>query len=190
MRFEGVKMIDISGLRLSQIYLSQDKLNTVNSWFTPTLENFQPIPVRDFLNNGNLHMTDGHSRTFVAWQNGLKQIPCIYDEDEMVTCKLGQRLYENNIEWCERYSLQHISDLADRILSENDYDELWRGRCGKMHDLEVALTENKMCAEEFYKKKARLQEKTLFIYGISEDYTALYYENALGSLYEIPYSVV
>ena len=185
-----IKFINIECLKLTQIYLSQKKIDNVLAWFEPSLSNFDPISARDFLNNGNLHITDGHTRTFIAWQNGVKQIPYIYDEDEIVTCELGQIQYEEDIIWCNRFNLQQISDLSDRILSEQGYEELWRGRCGKMYDLKVALFEKTICLKEFNVKKEKLEEKGLFIYGISEDLKTLYYESNLGELFEASYTAV
>ena len=190
LQFHGVKTIDIDDLKLTQIYLSQSKLDNVRSWFASALNNFQPVSVRDFLNNGSLHITDGHSRAFIAWQKGLKQIPCRYDEDEIVRCELGQIQYENDIEWCDRFQLRHISDLANRILPENEYELLWRGRCGKMYDLEVALLDNKLYKEALYAKKDLLGQEGLFVYGISADLTILQCENHLGELFEIPYDAL
>ena len=184
------KFIDIDSLKLSQIYLSQKKINDVLAWFEPSLQNFEPIHVRDFMGNGNLHITDGHTRTFIAWQHGIKQVPYIYDESEIVTCELGQIQYEEDIVWCSRFSLHHISDLAKRILSEKDYEELWRGRCGKMYDLKVALFEKKICLKEFNKKKENFSHKNLFVYGISEDLATLYLENNSGELFEFPYTTI
>jgi hypothetical protein len=182
--------IDIDCLKLSQIYLSQKKIDDVLVWFEPSLNNFKPIFARDFLNNGNLHITDGHTRTFIAWQHGIKQIPYIYDEDKIVTCELGQIQYEEDILWCNRFNLHHISDLSNRVLSEQGYEELWRGRCGKMYDLKIALLEKTICSKEFNVKKEKLAQKCLFIYGISEDLNTLYYENNFGELFEIPYTAV
>ena len=179
--------IDIDCLKLSQIYLSRKKLDSVLAWFEPSLRNFEPISARDFLGNGNLHITDGHTRTFIAWQSGVRRIPYIYDEDEIVACELGQIQYEEDILWCDRFNLRHISDLANRILSERDYEELWRGRCGKMYDLKVALFQNTISLEEFNAKKDKLAKNNLFVYGISEELNVLYYENILGELFEIPY---
>ena len=135
-------------------------------------------------------ITDGHTRTFIAWRNGIKQIPYIYDEHEIVTCELGQIQYEEDIIWCDRFNLHHISKLSNRILSEQGYEELWRGRCGKMYDLKVALFENAICPKEFNAKKEKLAQKSLFVYGISEDISTLYYENNSGELFEIPYTAL
>ena len=182
--------ISIECLKLSQIYLSQKKINNVLSWFEPLLSNFVPISARDFLNNGNLHITDGHTRVFIAWQQGIKQIPFVYDEDELVTCELGQILYKEDIVWCDRFDLHHISDLSNRILSEQDYEDLWCGRCDKMYDLKVALLEKALCPNEFNVKKEKLAQQDLFVYGISEDLNVLYYESALGELFDSAYAAV
>ena len=185
-----IMYIAIDSLKLSQIYLSQKKIDDVLLWFEPSLRNFEPISARDFLNNGNLHITDGHTRTFVAWQHGANKIPYIYDENEIVTCEMGQIQYEEDILWCDRFGLHHISDLASRVLSEQDYEKFWRERCDKMYDLKVALLKTEICLQEFTAKKDRLAQKGLFIYGISEELDILYYENGLGELFQAPYTVV
>jgi len=180
----AVSMIAIDRLKLSQIYLSQKKIDGVLAWFDASLRNFQPICARDFLGNGELHITDGHTRAFVAWQHGIEQVPCIYDKSKIVTCKLGQIQYEEDIVWCNRFGLHHISDLADRILPEEDYETLWRGRCGKMYDLKLALRKRKLRAREFEKKRKEALQKGLFIYGISEDLRTFYLEKDMGELFE------
>jgi len=154
------------------------------------LQNFQPVCARDFLGSGNLHITDGHTRAFVAWWHGIRQIPYIYDACEIVTCALGQIQYEEDILWCERFGLRHVSDLAGRVLSEDAYESLWRGRCGKMYDLKVALHTGKIHPEELRLKQERLSQKGLFIYGISEDLRTLYIENNAGELFEALYVTV
>jgi len=176
----------IDSLKLSQIYLSQKKIDGILAWFDPDLHNFEPICARDFLGNGALHITDGHTRAFVAWQHGIRQIPYIYDEDEIVTCALGQIQYEEDILWCERFRLHHVSDLAGRILSEDMYETLWRGRCGKMYSLKLALYERRLCPDELNRTSEQLSQKGLFIYGISEDLSTLYLENNSGELFEAP----
>jgi len=186
----AIAMIAIDQLKLSQIYLSQKKIDGVLTWFDPSLRNFEPICARDFLGNGNLHITDGHTRAFIAWQHGVRQIPYIYDEDEIVACPLGQMQYEEDIVWCERFRLYHISNLAGRVLSEDDYEALWRGRCEKMYDLKFALHERKLCPEELKLKRAKLLQKGRFIYGISEDLRTLYIENDAGELFEYLYVAI
>ena len=53
MRFEGTKMIAIDNLKLTQLYLSQEKIDRVSAWFSFSFENFTPICVRDFLEQIN-----------------------------------------------------------------------------------------------------------------------------------------
>ena len=183
-------LIDIDRLRLTQIYLSQKKIDGVLGWFDPSMRNFQPVCARDFLGSGNLHITDGHTRAFVAWRHGIRQIPYTYDKNKIVTCKLGQIQYEEDIVWCERFGLRHIADLADRILPEDAYESLWRGRCGKMYDLKVALRKRKISPGELRLKQERLWRKGLFIYGISENLRILYIENGAGELFEAKYDAV
>jgi hypothetical protein len=183
-------LIPIDSLRLSQIYLSQKKLDDILTWFDGSLDNFQPIYARDFLGNGNLHITDGHTRTYAAWQYGVEKIPYVYDEDEIVTCEIGRIQYKEDIVWCDRFSLHHISALKDRILPDPAYDELWRGRCSKMHNLKAALLEGKLCATEVERKKDKLRQEGLYVYGISDDFTTLYAETPNGQLSCFSYSSV
>ena len=84
--------------------------------------------------------------------------------------------------------MQNISALKDRILSEADYEKLWRGRCGRMYTLEAALLEKMIDVKRFYIMKDLLQAQKLYVYGISEDYSMLYYENESGELFEISYN--
>jgi hypothetical protein len=148
------------------------------------------VCARDFLGSGDLHITDGHTRAFVAWRRGIEQIPYIYDKSKLVTRKLGQIQYEEDILWCERFRLRHISDLAGRVLPEGAYESLWRGRCGKMHALKAALQKGKICPGELRSKQEKLSRKGLYIYGISEDLRTLYTENGAGELFEALYAAV
>ena len=186
----SVKYIDIDALRLSQMYLSQKKIANVLTWFAPTLYHFEPILVHDISGDGNLHITDGHTRTFVAWRHGLRQIPYIYDEDEVVTCAIGKRLYGESVVWCNRFGLNHISSLAGRILTEDDYDLFWLGRCDKMHNLQIALFDGTLRFDELRLKKENLAQQGLLIYGISKDFSTIYSENELGELFETAYATV
>ena len=182
--------ISIDSLKLCQIYLSQKKMDDILTWFQPSMNNFEPIYVHDFMKNGDLYITDGHTRAFVAWKYGIKQIPYIYDESEIVTSEMGQMQYEEDIVWCNRFNLHHISDLSNRILSEQGYNELWRGRCDKMYDLKIALFERTIEMSEYNLKKDKLAKNSLFVYGLSKDHKTLYYENCVGDLFEAPYNSV
>lgn len=176
MEFDGVKLLNIDLLGLSQIYLSSDKIAAVMEWFEPQrMDNFQPLPVRDFGNNAYT-LTDGHTRAYVAYKNGISVLPVIYDNDDVVTNQVGQMVYKAAIDWCQRFKLSHIKHLENRILDKSAYQKLWIARCDKSHDL---LTQTS------YDERVRLQNlaPNLFLYGASEDMQVLYFENKAGELF-------
>lgn len=35
-------------------------------------------------------LTDGHTRAYIAYKNGVSYLPVIYDNDDMITSKVGQ----------------------------------------------------------------------------------------------------
>lgn len=179
--------LKIADLGCSQIYLSEKKLCAVRGWFTPTLENFVPVPVRDFLGNGQMVLTDGHTRTFVAWENGLTEIPVVYDEDEMVTNEIGHALYVQDIIWCVRFGITSVVDLSDRILPEEAYERLWLGRCDRLNHLVAALHDGRIDRAELANKQDALAKRGWFVYGISADLTKLCCEDPAGHLTEFLY---
>ena len=85
-----IKYADMDCLKLSQVYLSKKEIDDVCSWFETSLNNFKPICTRDFLSNVNLYIANVRTRTFVVCQHGIKKIPYIYDDDEIVICKSGR----------------------------------------------------------------------------------------------------
>lgn len=95
---------------------------------------FSPLPVHDFGNNAYT-LTDGHTRAYVAYKNGVSNLPVIYDNDDMITNKVGQRLYKAYIDWCRRFKLTHIQHLESRILSNSTYQKLWIERCERSYHL-------------------------------------------------------
>ena len=189
MAFQGVRFIEIDRLRLTQMYLSKHKLDGVLSWFNEDLSGFEPVPVHDFLRDGELYLTDGHTRAFAAWQAGLKTIPVIYDNDDIVTNAPGQRQYKRCIEWCESFGLRYISALGSRILDAEDYEKLWIKRCSYMHTLENALLGGAIDEAAFLRQKAVLERRGVYVLGISEDYKLLHCENADGERIEVMYGL-
>lgn len=176
MEFHGIKLIDIDMLGLSQIYLSQDKIASIETWFHPQcMDNFQPLSVHDFGNN-KYTITDGHSRAYVAYKNGVSTLPAVYDNDDMITNPVGQMQYKADIDWCERFKLSHIKQLGDRILTKSAYQELWIERCDRSYHL---LTQTSSSERMQLQKLA----PDLFLYGASEDTLTFYFENEAGDLF-------
>lgn len=136
--------IDILELGLSQIYLNQRKLDNIKQWFDPTLiTDYEPLPVFDFGNN-KLALTDGHTRAFVAYTYGIKDIYVQVDNCNIVLSELGQKQYAIDIEWCKRFSLNSIADLSKRIVSDEMYQKLWIQRCDRIYNLLVPLGPEEM----------------------------------------------
>ena len=176
MVFQGIKQIDIDALGLSQIYISREKYASVKKWCQPeNMDTFQPVSVYDFGNEVYM-LTDGHTRTLLAYEYGFSAVPAVYDNDDIVTGPIGQKLYKADIEWCARFGLSHIKHLKNRILSKTLYERLWIERNNRSYNLIMRTTES---------DRVKLQglNPTLFLYGASEDMSELYFENASGDLF-------
>lgn len=174
--FEGLRLFSLLELGLSQIYLNVDKIEAIEKWFDPSdLSNMEPLTVHDF-GNGKYTLTDGHSRAYVAYKNGLSHVPIVYDNDAIVVNELGQKLYRMDIEWCERFCLASIRDLSNRILSNEEYNQLWVARCDKGYNLLSQTNES---------ERMTMQNKAsdLHLYGASEDLSQLYFEDDCGNEY-------
>lgn len=176
MKFNGIKLINIDLLGLSQIYLSSAKITSVTKWFNPhNMENFQPLPVYDF-GNKTYTLTDGHTRAFVAYKKGVSVLPVFYDNDDIITNHIGQMLYKADIDWCKRFKLSHIKQLENRVLSNSAYQKLWIERCDRSYNLITKTSHN---------ERMQLQnlDPDLFLYGASEDMSVLFFENVEGKLF-------
>ena len=176
MEFKNVINYPVLDLGLSQIYLNADKISAIKEWFVPDdLSVFEPLPVHDF-GNGKYTLTDGHSRAFVAYKNGITHIPIVYDMDDIVVGETGQMLYLTDIEWCNRFRLENISHLENRILTKEQYQRHWIERCDKSYYLLTQTTEKE-------RKELQKVEPELFLYGASEDLLELYFENIKGEIF-------
>ena len=176
MKFHGVKLININLLGLSQIYLSSNKITSVTEWFNPKrMDNFQPLPVHDFGNN-TYTLTDGHTRAYVAYKNGISVLPVFYDNDDIITNQIGQMLYKADIDWCKRFKLSHIKQLQNRILNKRIYQKLWIERCDRSYNLLTKTSRSERMQLQYL-------VPDLFLYGASEDMSVLFFENEAGNLF-------
>ncbi len=158
--------IGLSELGISQLYLCKEKVDAVDLWFdTARADEYEPLPVYDF-GNGRFTLTDGHSRAFVMACNGFHNVRVLVDTDEMITSKMGQRLYKRDIEWCERKGLHTVADLSGRIISERRYVILWIERCKRLHNLFSGDIRNARNAAEGF--------PDMYLYG--SDKNVLYFE--------------
>lgn len=173
MEFKSVINYPIMELGVSQIFLNEDKIKAVEEWFDlGNMHIFEPLTVRDF-GNGKYTLTDGHSRAYVAYKNGITVIPIVYDNDEIVAGEIGQKLYKTYIEWCNRFFTFNISHLAKRIINNDDYQRLWIERCDRSYNLLTQMTEEEC-------QLIQSKKPNLFLYGASDDLSELYFENSEG----------
>lgn len=126
--FEGVRWIEPDRLYVSQLYVNETKLLSVQSWLTPaSQQHCEPLPVYDF-GDGNFTLTDGHTRALVFLLQGLP-CPVRYDDDDIVTGPEGLKAYRTAIGWCRDAGVCTVADLCDRIIKETQYQTLWLERC-------------------------------------------------------------
>ena len=166
---------DILSLGVTQIYLNSRKISTVLQWFHPAhMDTYPPLHVFDF--GDGLRLTDGHTRAYVAYRMGLKTVPVVITQDEIVTSALGQKLYRADIEWAKRHGVRNVADLESRVLTEPVYDVLWKRRCDRLYDL---LTQ----ADDMALKRLDRASEGFYLYGANDELSMFYYEDAKGRLY-------
>lgn len=176
MEFKGTMDYPLLELGVSQLYLSRDKLRSVQSWLrAASAARMSPLPVHDF-GNGRYTLTDGHTRAYVAWQLGLARIPIVYDHDDIVARGMGPTLYRMDIEWCSRFGIRDVRQLADRIVDGAEYERLWIRRCERGYDLMKHTTPAQRAA-------LRRSQPALYLYGASPDAMQFYFEDLRGGLY-------
>lgn len=158
--------------------MNQRKINDIKQWFEPKeVDKYDPLPIFNFGNN-RLTLTDGHSRAYVAYTYGIKDIYVKMDNDDIVTCELGQKQYKIDIEWCRRFSIYNIADLSTRIVSDDEYQRLWIQRCERMHNLITSLDIDKI-------RYAKEKVQEMFLYGSNDDLSIFYFEDCNGVLYKL-----
>lgn len=137
-----VFMLPMDVLVPSQLYISEEKLRRVRSWFDGDLSKMDPVPVKKLA--GRLLMTDGHTRAAAAYLAGLDTLPCVWDTDDM-----DWAAYAADINLCAEEGITSIGKLAGRIVPEKDYDVLWRGRCDTLEN-------------EWYYKVLKQEDEVIF----------------------------
>ena len=120
--------IDLYCVQPSQFYISQAKLEAVQSWFDPAdLSNFDPIPIK--MLDGQPVSTDGHTRCVAAMLQGMRDIPFVWENDE-----LDWEMYRRCVIACKERNVFSIADLRERIISAAEYEIKWDRWCDKMQE--------------------------------------------------------
>lgn len=119
--------IGILEVQPSQMYINKEKLNVVNK-----IEKTDVIPVKKI--GEKLFFTDGHTRVLSYYLRGIEEIEVYIDEDNM-----DWRLYSLHVKNCEDNNIKNISDLKNRIISDEEYKVKWIRFCD---DLEKRVKNN------------------------------------------------
>ena len=112
----------ISSLTPSQLYISEEKLASVLSWFHGDLSAMDPVPLKRLA--GRTLMLDGHTRAVAAYMAGLFEIPCVWESGEW-----DWAAYAADISVCAEEGVDSVAALARRIVPEDGYKRLWEDRC-------------------------------------------------------------
>jgi len=115
-----MKEIEIDKLQPSQLYIEKERFQKIFDEFDP--ENYEPVPVKKL--DGELILTDGHTRALVAYLKGLKKIKFVWEDVE-----LDWDVYRLCVKWCKKEGIFKIKDLKDRMINEEDFHRLWCKRC-------------------------------------------------------------
>jgi ribosomal protein S18 acetylase RimI-like enzyme len=123
----GVIDVDLALVQPSQLFISQKKLDDCTRLFLEKgFDDYEPIPIKRIGND--LFLTDGHTRAFVLWQNGLRTIKAVHDTDD-----LDWIMYLVDLKWCRDAGIRSIGDLGSRVIPHADYERRWIDRCGNSH---------------------------------------------------------
>jgi len=128
----NIFVMKLDEIQPSQLFISSEKLSQVMRGFDLRgPESLEPIPVKKL--RGQVIFTDGHTRAFAAFLNGLSEVRVFWDEDE-----LDWEAYEICVEWCKQEGIYTIADLEARVVAPGEYEVLWHKRCEEMQqELEV-----------------------------------------------------
>jgi len=114
--------IKIHKIQPSQLYISEIKFKKV--WKNFDCKNYEPLPIKEL--DGEIILTDGHTRALVAYLKGIREVKVEWETEEW-----DWDLYRLCVKWCKKQKIRKISDLRNRIVSENEYEHLWLERCKK-----------------------------------------------------------
>jgi hypothetical protein len=123
-------MMRLDELQPSQLFISSEKLTRIENENDPKwFDRLEPIPIKEL--DGQIVLTDGHTRALFAFLNGHSEIPVTWDEDE-----LDWEAYRICVAWCREARIATVADLRDRVLDPETYESCWHERCRQMqHNL-------------------------------------------------------
>jgi len=126
---------DLLAIQPSQLYISKKKLAAVQEKINPkNINSIGIIPIKKL--DDDIIFSDGHTRAFAAYLAGYRTILC-----EMETEELDWEMYKECVKWCKEERIFSIADFKTRIISHQDYEQLWYKRCEIMQNEIIAKRE-------------------------------------------------
>lgn len=123
----------IHSMQPSQLYINEKKLERVEEQIEERgIYSLEPIPIQvlflNYTSQGYL-ILDGHTRAVALLRKGWEKCRTIYETE-----LLNWEAYRMCIRWCIKEGIRRPSDLLDRIVDEETYQELWLDRCNRMKE--------------------------------------------------------
>ena len=132
----------LSKIQPSQLYISKAKLSSVKKEMVgKEFDSIEPIPIKKM--GEEIIFTDGHTRAFLAYQLGYKEITVEWETED-----LDWEMYEICVQWCMDEGIFTIADLVDRVVPHKRYEIVWYKRCENLHaeiEQKRAKEERKQC---------------------------------------------
>lgn len=114
--------VPLSEPQPSQRYLDTRKLARATEWFDFDDPDYVPVPVVEL--DGELVLTDGHTRAVLALLSGAEHLVVGRDDDD-----LPLAVSRRCVEWCLEEAVTRVADLAGRVVEADTDEELWVQRC-------------------------------------------------------------
>src|SRR5690606_24395654 len=116
----------------NQWFLNAAKLERIRRvWHMRRQFELPPILVTEI--DGSLSLIDGHSRAYVAYEQGVRKMNGEFRELSLIEGLTA--LYELINRNGERNGIRQVSDLADRILSPEEFRLRWVDYCESLPHL-------------------------------------------------------
>ena len=130
-------MIELHRVQPSQLYLSQPKYEQHIALFaTKGFDSCAPLPVKQI--GADLFFTDGHTRAFILWQQGVQTVRVYHDPDD-----LNWVAYLENVQNCRNNDIFSIADLKNRLVNSETYEKRWLQHCAAV---QAALRDDPLAA--------------------------------------------
>lgn len=120
----GVEVFKIAIEEITPEQLTVDgvKIEKVSSW----VEKPEDVVVTCVEIGNKIVCIDGYSRLVVAYNRGFKYV-FAYLETE--TDNDNIQFYKTCMKWCEEQNVFEIKDLANKIVTPEEHEQLWINRC-------------------------------------------------------------